>query len=76
MTVNNKFKVGDKVYYIDHKKKAQCGQVTCVNVYVYEDHTTVSYWIGDSQTILNECEVFPTESDLKNYVFKDLIEFV
>ena len=50
--VNNKFNIGDKVYFIDSNKKAACSVVK------------------------DEEQAFATESDLKKYVFRDLIEFV
>ena len=59
MQVNNKFNIGDKVYFIDSNSnmKAKCDEITGVFIYVRK-------------------EIFASESDLKDYVFKDLIEFV
>jgi hypothetical protein len=36
----------------------------------------VIYCLKDSNETVNENEAFATEAELKDYVFKDLIEFV
>ena len=76
MQVNNKFKIGDKVYFINSENKAKCDEITGVFVYVRKEKTKVSYCLKDAPSSVDEEQVFATESDLKEYVFKDLIEFV
>ena len=76
MQVNNKFNVGDKVFFIDSNKKAKCDEITGFFVFVRSDRTKITYNLRDTSPSVDEEEVFATESDLKKYVFKDLIEFV
>ena len=76
MQVNNKFNIGDKVYFIDSNKKAKCDEITGIFAVVRSDRTKVSYDLKNKPTSVDEEHAFATESDLKEYVFKDLIEFV
>ena len=78
MQVNNKFNIGDKVYFIDSNSnmKAKCDEITGIFVYVRKEKTKVSYCLKDAPSSVDEEQVFATESDLKDYVFKDLIDFV
>ena len=78
MEVNNKFNIGDKVYFIDSNSnmKAKCDEITGVFIYVRKEKTKVSYCLKDAPSSVDEEQAFATESDLKDYVFKDLIEFV
>ena len=76
MTVNNKYKIGEKVYFINTENKAMYDEVKAIYVYVYEDYTSVVYSLKESLETVKEEDAFLTESDLKDYVFKDLIDFV
>ena len=76
MTVNNKYKIGEKVYFINTENKAMCDEVKAIFIYVYKDHTSVVYSLKESSETVKEEDAFLTEGDLKDYVFKDLIEFV
>jgi len=76
MTVNNKYKIGEKVYFINTENKAMCNEVKAIYVYVYEDYMSVVYSLKESLETVKEEDAFLTESDLKDYVFKDLIDFV
>lgn len=76
MQVNNKYNIGEKVYFINAKNKAECSVVKGVFAYAYKDHICIMYNLESSMSTVNEADVFATESDLKEYVFKDLIEFV
>ena len=76
MQVNNKYNIGDKVYFINTENKAECSVVKGVFVYVYKDHTSITYNLESGMSTVDEENAFATESDLKEYVFKDLIEFV
>ena len=44
MTVNNKYKIGEKVYFINTENKAMCDEVKAIYVYVYEDYMSVVYY--------------------------------
>ena len=76
MQVNNKFNIGDKVYFINAENKAKCDEIMGVFVYVWKEKTKVSYCLKDAPSNVDEEQVFASESDLKDYVFKDLIDFV
>ena len=78
MQVNNKFNIGDKVYFIDSNSnmKAKCDEITGIFAVVRSDRTKVSYDLKNKPTSVDEEQVFASESDLKDYVFKDLIDFV
>ena len=76
MTVNNKYKIGEKVYFINTENKAMCDEVKAIYIYVYKDYTSVVYSLKESLETVKEEDAFLTESDLKDYVFKDLIDFV
>ena len=74
--VNNKFNIGDKVYFIDSNKKAACSVVKGIFVHVYNDNVRTSYNLESSLPSVDEEQAFATESDLKKYVFNPLLEFV
>ena len=76
MTVNNKYKIGEKVYFINTENKAMCDEVKAIYVYLYEDCMSVVSSLMESLETVKEEDAFLTESDLKDYVFKDLIDFV
>ena len=76
MIINNKYEIGDKVYFINAENRAQVDVVKAIHIYVYKDHTSVVYSLKESSETVKEEDAFLTESDLKDYVFKDLIEFV
>ena len=76
MQVNNKFNVGDKVYFINSENKAACSVVKGIFVHVYKDKVSISYNLESGVSSVEEELAFATENDLKDYVFKDLIDFV
>ena len=76
MTVNNKFQIGDKVYFINADNRAQADVVSSIHVYAYPDHVNIHYATMQSGETHTEDELFRTEAELKNDVFRDLLEFV
>ena len=76
MQVNNKFKIGDKVYFINCENKATCSVIKGIFVHVYNNNVSISYNLESGLPSVDEEQVFASESDLKDYVFKDLIDFV
>ena len=76
MQVNNKFNIGDKVYFINTENKAECSVVKAVFVFVYKDQTRVTYNLESGMSTVDEEDAFATERELKEYVFRDLLEFV
>ena len=79
MKIDNKFENGQRVYFLNGKKKCQCEEVTCINVFVHADGTTNITYSTRSESSLSENEVFATEDDLKDYIFSSennhLIDF-
>ena len=76
MEVNNKYQIGEKVFFLDQNEKAVCDVVKAVSVFMRNDSTKISYDMEKAPTYLPEDRVFATEADLKQHVFGDLIEFV
>ena len=76
MQVNNKYKIGERVYFINDKKQAECDEIQAVFVYFWKERTRVSYSMKSSFITVDESDVFATPADVKEHVFKDLIEFV
>lgn len=76
MTVNNIYQIGQKVYFINAKKKAQVDVVHSINIYAYSDHVNIHYAMKQSGETHTEDEIFCSESELKEDVFRDLLEFV
>ena len=64
------------MYFINTENRAMCDEVKAIYIYVYKDYTSVVYSLKESLETVKEEDAFLTESDLKDYVFKDLIEFV
>ena len=76
MNVNNVYQIGQKVYFINAQKKAQMDVVSSIHVYVYRNKTNIHYVMEQSGETHTEDEVFCSDAELKEDVFKDLIEFV
>ena len=49
MTINNKYHLGDKVYFINTENKAMCDEVKAIYIYVYKDYTSVRKRMLSSQ---------------------------
>ena len=74
MKINNKYQIGQKVFFLD-KGKAKGDEVTSLSIFVYRDSVRILYSFQKASTSKYEEEVFATESDLKGFVFDDLINF-
>ena len=76
MEINNKYQIGQKVFFLDHGK-AKCDEVKSISVFVYEKSVNIMYNFQKTGLVCKyEEEVFPTEAELKGFVFDDLINFV
>ena len=75
MEVNNKYQIGQKVYFLNNGK-AKCDEVKSVSIFVYKDSVHIMYGFQKASATKYENEVFETEEDLKAEVFGDLIDFV
>ena len=75
MVIKNKYKVGQKLYFLDHDGKAKCEVVKCVNIFVYKDSVNISYSFQELFEYKYENEVFPTEEAFLKHVFGDVVDF-
>lgn len=76
MQVDNKYQIGDKVYFINVENRAQVDVVKAIHVFAYSDHMNINYAMQQSGESYSEDELFRSEAELKEDVFRDLIEFV
>ena len=76
MTIENKYEIGQKVYFLDKNKQAKCDVITSISAFNYGDHINILYSMKGVSESLPETECFPTKEALNTYTFKDLIEFV
>lgn len=75
MVINNKYQVGQRLYFLDHDGKAKCEVVKCVNIFVYKDSVNISYSFQELFEYKYENEVFPTEEAFLRHVFGDVVDF-
>ena len=75
MVINNKYQIGQKVYFLNDGK-AKCDEVKSVCIFVYKDSMSIMYGFQKDSLNKYESEVFATEEDLKAEVFGNLIDFV
>ena len=75
MEINNKYQIGQKVYFLNDGK-AKCDEVKSVSIFVYKDSMSIMYGFQKASATKYENEVFATEEDLKAEVFGGLIDFV
>jgi len=75
MVINNKYQIGQKVYFLNDGK-AKCDEVKSVCIFVYKDSMSIMYGFQKDSLNKYESEVFATEEDLKESVFGNLIDFV
>ena len=70
--INNKYQIGQKVFFLDHGK-AKCDVVKSISVFVYESKVNIVYDFQKTELASKyEDEVFPTEVELKAFVFDEL----
>ena len=71
MEVNNKYQIGQKVYFLNNGK-AKCDEVKSITFFVYKDSMSIMYGFQKDSLNKYECEVFATENALKESVFGEL----
>ena len=71
MEVNNKYRIGQKVYFLNDGK-AKCDEVKSITFFVYKDSVHIMYGFQKDSSSRYEHEVFPTENALKESVFGEL----
>lgn len=71
MEVNNKFQIGQKVFFLDNGK-AKSDKVKSISIFVHENSINIMYDFQKSAANKYENDVFATETDLKAYVFDEI----
>ena len=71
MEVNNKYQIGQKVFFLDNGK-AKCDEVKNITFFVYKDSVHIMYGFQKDSLNKYESEVFATENALKESVFGEL----
>ena len=71
MEVNNKYQIGQKVYFLNNGK-AKCDEVKSVSIFVYKDSMSIMYGFQKDSLNKYEHEVFATAEELKETVFGEL----
>ena len=69
MEVNNKYQIGQKVFFLDNGK-AKCDEVKSVCIFVYKDSVNIMYGFQKNSLNKYESEVFATQEELKNSIFE------
>ena len=76
ITIENKYGIGQKVYFLDNKKKCKSMTVTSVAAYVSEKRISLYYSGKEHASPMGEDELFESPADMQQEIFGDLIEFV
>ena len=71
MEVNNKYQIGQKVYFLDNGK-AKCDEVKNITFFVYKDSVNIMYGFQKDSLNKYEHEVFATQEDLKTSIFEEM----
>ena len=71
MEVNNKYRIGQKVFFLNNGK-AKCDEVKSITFFVYKDSMSIMYGFQKDSLNKHESEVFATENALKESVFGEL----
>ncbi len=75
--INNKFKMGELVYFVNSKKKAQRGDVTGISVFLHKDGSeSIYYSIEGCSSAVEESDIFNSYDALMDYIREDIIEFL
>ena len=76
ITIENKYSIGQKLYFLDDKKKCKSMTVTSVTTVVSEERISIYYTGKEDTRSLREDELFESPADMQQEIFGDLIEFV
>lgn len=72
--LNHKFAIGDEVFYLDTKNQCQSFKVVSISFIQYKDETRVYYYGNDLYRSHPEAECFASIDDMKNHIFKPLLD--
>ena len=70
MEVNNKYQIGQKVFFLNNGK-AKCDEVKNITFFVYKDSVHIMYGFQKDSSSRYEHEVFATQEDLKTSIFEE-----
>ena len=71
MEVNNKYQIGQKVFFLNNGK-AKCDEVKNITFFVYKDFMSIMYGFQKDSLNKYEHEVFATQEDLKTSIFEEM----
>ena len=71
MEVNNKYQIGQKVYFLNNGK-AKCDEVKNITFFVYKDSMSIMYGFQKDSLNKYESEVFATQEELKTSIFEEV----
>ena len=74
MKVYLKYNVGQEVFFLNEQKRCASAKIECVNVFIYKDHTDVTYNVG-GMVGAHEDHIFASRSKLRDYLFPEVIDF-
>ena len=72
--VNNKYNIGDTVYYLDSDHRCKKMTIASMAAFIYADHVSISYYADDNYQSHPESQLFSTENELKDYIFNPRLE--
>ena len=76
MEVNNKFQIGQEVFFLDGNGKAVSDTVNYVIAYIRKDGVSFSYDLTKATVFLSEDKVFESKAALMNHIFgSNVIDF-
>ena len=77
--VNNKFKIGDRVFLLNEKQRRVASRITAIHANVFDtsEEIRVSYSLAKIYDIKSESELYASEEEMKHEIFNQpLLEFV
>ena len=72
--LNHKYCIGSEVFYLDKNNQCQSFIVTNISFLVTREETRVYYYGRDLYCSHAESECFPSVEELKNHIFKPLLD--
>lgn len=72
--LEHKFAIGDVVCYLDTNNVCQFFTIESISFLKYKDETRVYYYGNDMYRSHPEAECFASIDDMKNHIFKPLLD--
>lgn len=73
-TVKHKYNFGDKLFFLNSDGHAESLKVSSITFHVMKDEVRVFYYGEDNYFSHCEDECFPSVDDLKDHIFKPLLD--